>query len=340
MANPLRNTKGKTWKHDDVPSSSSPPVGGDLEEDQEEVVYELLHVPFPRDENINHANDVDDDESNIPWCSIINDPRGEDGNNDGDTDPAALEDTPQLPDTEEYTEEVANEDDARVEDGPVPNDSDGVPANAFFPRWGRSTRALHKDLHRNQGQKTSTRGLAGFPDFLYCRSPSGLDYGAIGKGKTRWAVPDQVFEQFCTYGFAPNGIVNWGYSTTANTVLRQVRIALYFGHFLVLSFGQIWGELNAFPTQWGFLTNGSKILLFAKPGLRSQTLIFSEVLDWTQDDLYLGMAGFTFAVQDTLDIRENTQGPRGNIAQGRINLVDIICPPRDRTSNFPRPENL
>lgn len=95
----------------------------------------------------------------------------------------------------------------------------GAPTEAFMPHWGRSTRALHKDA---KNPSVSGRCLAGFPDFLYCRSASGLDFGGIGEGKTPWGVPDYVLKTLFTKEVAPNGQIKWNSSGIIHDIIRQV----------------------------------------------------------------------------------------------------------------------
>lgn len=77
--------------------------------------------------------------------------------------------------------------------------------------------------------------------------------------------------------------------------------------------------MHSFKARWGFVTNGSKIIVFVKTGRNELT--FSEVQDWEQDDVLHALTGLTFAAIDSLTV--NT-------------LISKICPAADRDTDFQR----
>ncbi|KAK7692414.1 hypothetical protein QCA50_004039 [Cerrena zonata] len=194
--------------------------------------------------------------------------------------------------------------------------SGDIPTTALMPLWSRSTYAQHVDARIKKIRKAKG-GLAGFPDFLWTGSLRGGDYGGIGEGKPYWGVTDEALRALFTteYIRGPDGKIAWLDNSIIGTVVRQ-----------------IWTELEWFASRWGFLTNGSTIIIFAKPHYDSQELIFSEFQDWDQDDVHLAMAGLTFATQDTKDIEKNLVDLHGDNED--VSLVDILCPLSQRDTDF------
>ncbi|CAL1698790.1 unnamed protein product [Somion occarium] len=176
-----------------------------------------------------------------------------------------------------------------------------APEDACTPQWGRPVPASHVVKMKSK----ASRKKAGYPDLITYKSPDYQDHGAIIEIKSFLAFTDAAFDTFFTipvFAKDNSGLFAWHEIGKMHKLVRQ-----------------IWGELHSFKARWGFVTNGSKIIVFVKTGRNELT--FSEVQDWEQDDVLHALTGLTFAAIDSLTV--NT-------------LISKICPAADRDTDFQR----
>ncbi|TCD65022.1 hypothetical protein EIP91_003343 [Steccherinum ochraceum] len=184
------------------------------------------------------------------------------------------------------------------------------PENVFLPCWSRSVIASHIWDALNAGQWPK----AGLPDRLLLRSANLGDHGALGELKTFWSVSDEVlasiFSAQCAHpqtGFFSwqGSYSGWLMNGPGSSLLKQ-----------------IWGQLHYFRTKWGFLTNGSTVMLFIKTG--AQELTLTEPHSLTDDDVLQALLGLSFA---SIDCEYNSQEER--------DLMDHLCPEDEREADWP-----
>lgn len=101
------------------------------------------------------------------------------------------------------------------------------PITASMPLWSRATYAQHVNVREHKLKKGYAKP-AGFPDFLWTRSPRGGDYGGVAEVKCFWSVTDKVLNELFTSTFAPNGEYRWNNESHLGTVIRQVGLCIIY----------------------------------------------------------------------------------------------------------------
>ncbi|KAH8091764.1 hypothetical protein BXZ70DRAFT_466931 [Cristinia sonorae] len=188
---------------------------------------------------------------------------------------------------------------------PLHPDAQNPPLASFFPKWGQAVAAAHLS-----GKSLVSLAKAGFPDRMLRKDANLFSHGAICELKVFWGVTDHELAMIFSKSSAEygTGMFRWDCDERQRTPLHDL-------------LKQLWGQLHFFRTKWGFLTNGSKVLLFLKTD--EQELTFSDLHDWSDPDVLQAVLGVCFASLD------HDYGATSETA-----LIGHLCPAGDRSADW------
>ncbi|KAH9925103.1 uncharacterized protein B0H18DRAFT_387942 [Fomitopsis serialis] len=98
---------------------------------------------------------------------------------------------------------------------------------------------------------------------------------------------------------------SWSYTNKTYRLVTSGDVVNNDGTFLwdnsllpVKLMKQIWGEMYYFQCNWGFSTNGSKVMIFVRTG--KTELVIGKLMNWEDPDLLQTMTGLAFASIDEM----------------------------------------
>ncbi|TCD67825.1 hypothetical protein EIP91_011887 [Steccherinum ochraceum] len=208
------------------------------------------------------------------------------------------------------------------------------PQNAFLPQWSRASSASHlfgateaAPSERMTAQAADEQAIeaalrakeppkAGFPDRILMICANLFSHGPLAEYKTFWSMSDQIFEKIFYEGCAQTttGKFHWDDAPGWHPMMA----------FAVRLIKQIWAQMYFFKTKWGFVTNGSKLMLFVKTGQNELTC--SDLHDLTDDDVLQALLGLCFASIDCSGDSDREEP-----------LIEYLCPKASREADWPAP---
>lgn len=133
------------------------------------------------------------------------------------------------------------------------------------------------------------------------------------EAKTYWSYKDRVYEDIVNGEDDEGRRFDWQTDKGVSAeLLKQVRYKILHPHnFTLIDTIKIWGELYFMDCNWGWASNGRKILIYVRTN-PTELVVAGRLLDWDSPHTLETLAGLYFASIDEL----KRPGLRGYLCTG------------------------